>query len=82
MAAGKVFMIDVSHLSKQQKRETESKLSVAALMIMPRINEAETLSSFIATGMNDSCFKTPEDFKFMLDLPDECTVYDITGQHL
>lgn len=78
MEKSKVFRVDVARLNKEQRRNVAEKLETISFMIIPHTS-IQGILAYDAIEDASRTFKSPEEFKFMLDLPDECEVIDVTG---
>lgn len=80
----KVYRVDVSGLSPEQKQDVEHKLRAVSFIVLNRMTPAGLLIAFDAVEAEGGNwpFKEPEHFKSALGLPGQCAVIDVTGWNL
>lgn len=77
-----VYRVDISRLSIEQKQEVDTKLRAVSFMVLSRMDSAGLLIALDAIEDKAGDFKSPDDFKVALNLPDECSIIDVTGWNL
>ena len=77
-----VYRVDISRLSIEQKREVDAKLRAISFMVLDRMDSTGLLVALDAIEDKARDFKSPDDFKVALHLPDECSIIDVTGWNL
>lgn len=77
-----VYRVDISRLSIEQKREVDAKLRAISFMVLNRMDSTGVLVALDAIEDRAGDFKSPDNFKAVLDLPEQCSVIDVTGWNL
>ena len=78
----RVYRVDVSHLTAEQKREVDTKLRTVSFMVLNRMNKNGLLIAFDAIEEKLGDFTSLDDFKSALSLPEQCVLTDVTGWDL
>ncbi len=78
----RVYRVDVSRLSAEQKQEVDTKLRTVSFMVLNRMNPTGLLIALDAIEERPGDFTEMKDFKSALGLPEQCTVIDVTGWNL
>lgn len=78
----RVYRIDVSLLSPEQKQEVDNKLRPVSFMVLHRMSPTGLLIALDAIEERQDDFEEPDSFKSILGLPEQCTVIDVTGWNL
>ena len=78
----RVYRVDVSRLSPEQKQETDTKLRTVSFMVLNRMSPDGLLIALDAIEERQGDFTSADDFKSALRLPEQCEVIDITGWNL
>ncbi len=78
----RVYRVDVSHLTAEQKREVDTKLRTVSFMVLNRMNQNGLLIAFDAIEEKLGDFTSLNDFKSALGLPEQCVLTDVTGWDL
>lgn len=78
----RVYRVDVSRLTAEQKREVDTKLRTISFMVLNRMNPNGLLIALDAIEERPGDFTSLDDFKTALSLPELCTLTDVTGWDL
>lgn len=78
----RVYRVDVSHLTAEQKREVDTKLRTVSFMVLNRMNQDGLLIAFDAIEEKLGDFTSLDGFKAALSLPEKCVLTDVTGWDL
>lgn len=78
----RVYRVDVARLSAEQKREVDTKLRTISFMVLNRMDPDGLLIAFDAIEEKSGEFPPLDDFKAVLNLPEQCVLTDVTGWDL
>ncbi len=78
----RVYRVDVSRLSAEQKQEVDTKLRTVSYMVLNRMNPSGLLIALDAIEERPGDFTESNGFKSALGLPEQCKVIDVTGWDL
>lgn len=78
----RVYRVDISRLSAEQKQEVNAKLRAVSFMVLNRMDPSGLLIALDAIEERSGDFTDLNDFKSTLGLPEQCEVIDVTGRNL
>ena len=78
----RVYRVDISLLSPEQKQEVNNKLKMVSALILNRMTPTGLLVAFDALEERQGDFEEVDRFKSTLGLPEQCAVIDVTGWDL
>lgn len=78
----RVYRVDVSRLTADQKREVDTKLRTISFMVLNRMGPDGLLIAFDAIEERPGDFTSLGDFGAALGLPEQCILTDVTGWDL
>lgn len=78
----RVYRVDVSQLSAEQKQDVDTKLRTVSFMVLNRMNPSGLLIALDAIEERLGDFTDLNGFKSALRPPEQCEVIDVTGWNL
>lgn len=78
----RVYRVDVSLLTAEQKQEVDTKLKTISFMVLNRMNSNGILIALDAVEERPGDFTSLDDFKATLCLPEQCAVIDVSSWDL